>query len=175
MATSHLPPPSPLEIHDANAAEKWRKFELAWKNYALATELVEKDEKVQVATLLMVIGEEAREVYSTFTDWEREGNNKKIAPVLKKFAMYCKPQQNVPFERYRFNRRVQEPGESYDQYKTALRKLAEGCNFDTITSVEILRTFASRIPNTRRSRRISSGVIVSKLQPSASLRSSVLY
>ena len=89
----------------------------------MATELVEKDEKVQVATLLTVIGEEAREVYSTFTDWEREGDNKKIAPVLKKFAMYCKSQQNVPFERYRFNRRVQEPGESYDQYKTAQRKL----------------------------------------------------
>lgn len=99
MATSHLPPPSPLEIHDANTAEKWKKFELAWENYALATELVEKNEKVQVATLLTVIGEKAREVYSTFTDWEREGDDKKIAPVLKKFATYCKPQQNVPFER----------------------------------------------------------------------------
>ena len=115
------------------------KFELAWENYALAMELVEKDEKVQVATLLTVIGEKAREVYSTFTDWEREGDHKKIAPVLKKFAMYCKPQQNVPFERYRFNRSVQEPGESYDQYKIALCKLAEGCNFDTITPEEILR------------------------------------
>ena len=122
-----------------NTAEKWKKFELAWKNYALATELVEKDEKVQVATLLTVIGEEAREVYLTFTDWERESDNKKIAPVLKKFAMYWKPKQNVPFERYRFNRRVQEPGEAYDQYKTALRKLAEGCNFDTITPKVILR------------------------------------
>ena len=78
-------------------------------------------------------------MYLTFTDWEREGDHKKIAPVLKKFAMYCKPQQNVPFECYRFNRRVQEPGESYDQYKTALRKLAEGCNFDTIPTEEILR------------------------------------
>ena len=59
MATLHLPPPSLLESHNANAAEKWKKFELAWKSYALATELVEKDEKVQVATLLTVIGEEA--------------------------------------------------------------------------------------------------------------------
>ena len=139
MATSHLPPPPPLEIHDANAAEKWKKFELAWRNYALATELSKKDEKVQVATLLTVIGEEAREVYSTFADWASEGDSKKIEPVLKKFATYCKPQQNVPFERYRFNRRVQEPGESYDQYRTALRKLAEGCSFDTITPEEILR------------------------------------
>jgi len=40
-------------------AEKWKKFELAWRNYTLATELDEKDEKVHVTTLLTVIGEEA--------------------------------------------------------------------------------------------------------------------
>ena len=37
------------------------------------------------------------------------------------------------------------------------------------------RTFVSRIPNTRRSRSISSGVIVAKSHPSASLHSAVLY
>lgn len=57
----------------------------------------------------------------------------------KKFAEYCQPRKNVPFERYRFNKRVQEAGESYDQYKTALRKLAEGCDFNSITPDEILR------------------------------------
>ena len=36
-------------------------------------------------------------------------------------------------------------------------------------------TFASRIPNTRRSRRISFGVIVSNSQPSASFRSRFLH
>ena len=34
---------------------------------------------------------------------------------------------------------MQEPGESYEHYRTALRKLAEGCDFDTITSDEVLR------------------------------------
>ena len=56
-----------------------------------------------------------------------------------KFQQYCQPCKNVPFERYRFNRRTQEPGETYDQYRTALRKLAEGCEFQTITLGEILR------------------------------------
>jgi len=78
-------------------------------------------------------------VYSTFTDWAAEGDEKKITPVLQKFAEYCQPRKNVPFERYRFNRRTQEAGESYDQYKTELRKLAEGCDFDTITPDEMLR------------------------------------
>ena len=128
-----LPPPAPLDIHDLNAAEKWKKFKLAWSSYSLATELNKKSEKVQVATLFTILGEEARDVFSTFTGWNEEGDQDKIAPVLQKFAEYCQPRKNVPFERYRFNHRTQEVGESFDQYKTALRKLTDGCDFDTTT------------------------------------------
>ena len=138
MATFGLPPPQQLEIHNCNAAEKWMRFELAWSNYSAATQLDEKSEHVQVATLLTVIGEEAREVYSTFA-WATPGDSKKIAPVLKNFKEYCQPLRNVPFERYIFNKRAQEAGESYDQYRTALRKLSENCSFHTITADEILR------------------------------------
>ena len=75
MASGYaLPPPAPLEIHDSNAAEKWKRFLLAWTNYALATELNKKSGAVQVATLLTVIGEDARELYSTFTLDEGEIN-----------------------------------------------------------------------------------------------------
>ena len=138
MATGFtLPPPPALEIHDGNVAEKWKKFHLAWSNYALATELNKKSEPVQVSTLLTVIGEDTRDVYSTF-NWDDEANKNKIELVLQQFANYCQPRKNIPFERYRFNKRAQEAGESYDQYKTALRKLAEGCEFDTITPEEIL-------------------------------------
>lgn len=56
-----LPPPAPLEIDDSNALEKWKKFHRAWTNYALAVELYKKPEAVQVATLLTVIAEEARD------------------------------------------------------------------------------------------------------------------
>ena len=45
----------------------------------------------------------------------------------------------MPFERYKFNKRTRESGESYEQYKTTLRKLSEACEFDTITPNEILR------------------------------------
>ena len=105
----------------------------------MATELNKKPEAVQVAILLTVIGEEAREVFSTFTDWANDGNDAKIEPVLAKFAQYCQPRINIPFERYHFNLRAQEPGETYDQYRTALRKLAEECDFQTITPEEIFQ------------------------------------
>ena len=139
MATGFtLPPPPPLEIHDSNVAEKWKRFCLEWSNYVLTTELHKKSEQVQVATHLTVIGEEARDVYPTF-EWPDEESKNKIGPVLQQFADYCQPRKNIPFERYRFNNRAQEAGETYDQYKTALRKLAEGCEFDKITPEEILR------------------------------------
>ena len=34
---------------------------------------------------------------------------------------------------------MQEPGETYDQYCTALLKIAEGCEFEVISLAEILR------------------------------------
>ena len=89
-----LPPPAPLDLHNQNAAEKWKKFHLAWTSYSLATELNKTAEPVQVATLLTVIGEEARDVYSTFTDWVAEGDKNKIVPVFMKFAEYCQPRRN---------------------------------------------------------------------------------
>ena len=138
MATGlTLPPPPPLDIYNTNVSEKWKRFKLAWDSYSLATELNKKSEAIQVATLLTIIGDDARDVFSTFT-WESAEDATKIKPVLEQFADYCEPRKNVPFERYRFNKRTQEAGESYDQYRTALRKLA-GCEISTITPEEILR------------------------------------
>ena len=66
--------------------------------------------------------------------------------MLEKFGQYCEPQKNIPFERYRFNRRCQDAGESYEQYRTALRKVAENCDFRTITPDDSLVLRPSRAP-----------------------------
>lgn len=91
MATGFtlLPPPA-LEIHDGNEQERWEKFRLAWSSYALATELNKKSEPVEVATLLTVIGEDTRDVYSTF-NWDDKANKNKTEPVLQQFTNYCQP------------------------------------------------------------------------------------
>ena len=67
-----LPPPTPLDINDSNAAENWKEFEQAWRNYSVAMKLHQEPETVQIATLLTVIGAEARKVFSTFTFGEGE-------------------------------------------------------------------------------------------------------
>ena len=112
--------------------------ELGVTMYSLATELNNKSEAIQVATLLTVIGKEAREVF-VHVVWTSAENSAKIKEVLTKFEEYCQLHKNVPFERYRFNRRVQETGGTYDQYCTALIKVDEGCEFQTNTPDAILR------------------------------------
>ena len=64
-------------------------------------------------------GKEAQEVFATFR-WQDEEDQAKIGKVVDKFKAYCQLQKNIPFEHYRFNLRSQKPGESYDQYQTAL-------------------------------------------------------
>ena len=115
MAAGHqLPPLTPLQIHDIQVSERWKTFKRAWDSYALALELDK-------------IGEEAREVFSTFTNWNAEGNEAKIGTVLTKFGEYCQPQRNVPFEKQ-------------GRHKNSIaQKLAQTCDFQSITPDEILR------------------------------------
>ena len=111
---------------------------MTWRSYALALELSKKGEDVQVGKLLTVMGEEAQEVYMTFTLTD-PADTETIDPVLKQFQEYCEPKKNMLCERYYFNQRQLHPGEMYDQYKTALKKIAEDCAFSSITPDEILR------------------------------------
>ena len=135
---AHLPVPKPLNIHSAEAAEEWKRWRKTWENYALATELKDKELQVQVTTLLTIIGNDANRVFETF-EWTDENDKTDIEQVLNKFETYTKPRTNVPLERYRFNCRQQEPNESFDQYVTALRQLACKCDFSTVTLGELLR------------------------------------
>ena len=77
-----LPPPPPLDIHDSNAAEKWKQFEQAWKNYSIAIKLHQEPEAIQVDTLLTIVGAEARKVFATFSDWPNDTDCLDIAWLL---------------------------------------------------------------------------------------------
>ena len=51
---------------------------------------------VQIATLLTVIGAEARNVFSTFT--VGDDNRDRRQPVFESFAAYYQPLKNVPLK-----------------------------------------------------------------------------
>lgn len=132
MASSgSLPAPSYLNLSDGNISQAWKKFKQKFKNYELAAGIKDKPGEIRVATLLTLIGDEALEVFNTFT-FDNDAAKKNIDTVLTKFDEYCEPKKNIVYDRYIFNARMQKSNESIDQYITELKKLSESCEFGTL-------------------------------------------
>ena len=90
-----------------------------------------KQKSRNVHTFFCIIMEEqGREIINTFTF--PQDDQDKVDPLLQKFDDYCKPKKNTIMARFRFNSRVQAPGESIDQFVTDLRILAKECDFSTL-------------------------------------------
>ena len=101
MAAFTIPAPAPLDMASSNLAENWKKFKQRYKNFELATGIASKTDAQRVATILSVIGQEAVDVYNTFT-WAEAGDSTKIAKVTDKFETFCAPIKNITYERYLF-------------------------------------------------------------------------
>ena len=73
------------------------------------------------------MGENADDVL-TSTNTTEEGR-KEYSSVVAKFDDFFKVRKNVIFERAKFNRRNQLPGESAEKYITVLYQLVETCEY----------------------------------------------
>ena len=82
MAERHFFRPSePLQQNS-------KRFKQKWSNHELATGVADKDDAIlQKATFLTVIGDEALDVYNTFT-WDSEEDKVKIDKVLEQFEKF---------------------------------------------------------------------------------------
>ena len=123
----HVKPIGPLQM-EGNIALNWRKWKQRWALYAKASEVDAKDEETQCAVLLHTIGEEALQVYDTFTFAESEN---KIDPVVEKLDAYCSPKKNVTYEHYLFFSCSQN-GRPIDVFVTDLRTKVKTCEFGTL-------------------------------------------
>ena len=72
-------------------------------------------------------------------DFSPETDCEMLNKVVKKFEEFCIGETNETYERFIFNRRNQEQNESVDQYVTALRKLAQTCNFCSCLHDSLIR------------------------------------
>ena len=82
---------------------------------------------VQCATLLHCIGDDATEIYATFTFTADKED--KIKPLLDRFQAHFTPKRNITYERHRFNSRVQQQGETFDSFITDVKTKAKSCEF----------------------------------------------
>ena len=122
---------------DNNLATNWNAWKKAWTRYEVATG-VNRQEQLVSLNMLSVIGEDATKAFDGFELGETQDDSK-TEDVLAKFDEYCEPRTQVIYERYRFNNRNQEPGESIASYLTELRTIAKNCQHESITPDEILR------------------------------------
>ena len=137
MATFQIPAPAPLVMSGRNLEQNWTKFIQRFQNFEIATGIKAKGDATRIATLLSVVGQDAVDTYNTFT-YDAEGDDKKFDKVVEKFATHCKGKKNITYERYVFNCRVQAEGESVDTFVTALKTLADTCEFGELKDSLIL-------------------------------------
>ena len=125
----HVKPPAPLNLADCSP-KKWKLWKQTWINYAVVAKITSQDAQYQKALFLCTIGQGALEIFNTFR-YNTGEDPEKVDTIIAKFDEYFTGEVNETYERFKFNQRNQEVGESFDAYLIALRNMAETCNFCT--------------------------------------------
>ena len=101
----------------------------------MATRKGEKDEDVLVGVLLSLLGRDGVKIYKTFV-FADAADAKKINPVLDEFSDYFEPIKCEVFDRFRFHKRHQQQGESFDTWLVDLMSLVKSCNYGTDAGIK---------------------------------------
>lgn len=128
--------PSPLKM-EGNVCENFKIFKQEVEIYFSATETDLKPNKVQIARLLNLMGNEALKVYNVL----QVSKNKEatVTEILTAFEVYCHPKKNLAMEHYKFFKYHQQDGEPFMQFYTKLRQLIMSCEFGVVED-SILRS-----------------------------------
>ena len=127
MATYRLPPPEPFNFKQP---AEWPRWKRRFEQFREASGLSGENDTKQVNTPLYSMGEDAEDTLLSMdpTDEERVTYD----GVIAKFDGFFKVRKNTIYDRTRFNRRVQEEGESIEQFITSLYGLVDLCEFDRL-------------------------------------------
>ena len=129
--------PDILKMKDVhNLAETWRKWKKAFMMYVKAAGVKDEDGRY-VALLCTVGGPEMRELHDNFRYAEGEDEDN-FKCIIKKFDDICLPRNNLQYDRHRFFTRVQESGETIQQFVTELRTIAKACKLNEMTEDECI-------------------------------------
>ena len=129
--TSNVPAPPNTEL-SGNLASNRKQWKQVWSAYELVTRL---NEQYRVAAFITCIGPKALTVtIHNGLPFQSEAEKKNLAKILQLWESYCLGKTNIIYERYRFNNRDQEAGESINTYASNLRSLSDTCNFGGLKS-----------------------------------------
>lgn len=128
--------PSPLKM-EGNVCENFKIFKQEVEIYFSATETDLKQNKVQIARLLNLMGNEALKVYNVLE--VSKNKDATVTEILTAFEVYCNPKKNLAMEHYKFFKYHQQDGEPFMQFYTKLRQLIMSCEFGVVEK-SILRS-----------------------------------
>ena len=124
MATYQVSAPDQFNF---SQAESWPRWIQRFRRFRQASGLFEKDDEVQVNTLMYTMGSNAEDILVSFN--LSEDDRKDYDTVERKFEDHFVVRRNTIYERAKFNQRKQQEGESVDTFNTSLYHLAEYCNY----------------------------------------------
>ena len=132
----NIPFPPPMKFTGDKATE-WKRFKAQWLNYLTAAKLNGEPDERKVALLLACIGADGFAMYDGLP-FATADDRQKIDKVLEVYENQFVPQTNICYERWRFNERYQQAGESFDTYLADLRQLVKTCNYGSMED-ELMR------------------------------------
>eukprot|EP00117_Sycon_ciliatum_P032596 scpid32291/ scgid25245/ Transposon Ty3-G Gag-Pol polyprotein; Gag3-Pol3; Transposon Ty3-1 TYA-TYB polyprotein; Capsid protein; p24; Spacer peptide p3; Nucleocapsid protein p11; Ty3 protease; p16; Spacer peptide J; Reverse transcriptase/ribonuclease H; p55; Integrase p61; Integrase p58 len=138
---SRFQPPCQFDFADPSAWDDWLD---RFRQYRKVTKLHKDDEDVQVATLLYSMGPQATVVHKQLK-FDDAGDAEKFDEVVKKMSEYFKPVSNVVHERTMFERAIQSPSESVDEYLRRLHRIADKCDFSGARDERIRDRFMANL------------------------------
>ena len=132
----NLPPPACLK--STTDCEEWKLFKSMFENYSVIQQLDKQTKEYRHAVFMHSVGPKGIQLYNGLNFAEGE-DPKDVSLIIKKFDEVIIGLVNVIYERYVFNNRCQEEGESLDSYVNALRKLAKSCKFCNCMHNDLIR------------------------------------
>ncbi|KAK7102732.1 hypothetical protein V1264_020913 [Littorina saxatilis] len=110
-------------------AKDWEGWIEDYSRFRRATKLHKEDGDVQRDSLLYSMGtQQAVQILKTFR-WEEEEEDTDYDLLVKKFSEYFLPKRNLIHDRSLFNSRVQNSGETVEEFVRALQSLVVHCHY----------------------------------------------
>ncbi|GFR81908.1 retrovirus-related Pol polyprotein from transposon opus [Elysia marginata] len=125
----------PLPKQFDGTSELWPRWRARFQRFRLCSGLSEKPDSEQVGTLLYSMGDIADDILAVI---QLDESRTTYQETLVALDAYFNSKENTIFARARFNRRVQQPGESVDSFIQDLHKLADECIYLTLKD-ELIR------------------------------------
>jgi len=133
MCALRLDPPKNFDFEPKN----WPMWNENFERFRSASGLSAQPQQQLIDTLIYVMGFKANSIAKSFTYEAGKTSSDKYDDVKGKFDSHFLPHKNVIHERYLFCTRSQKQNESAEEFITSLYKLAETCEFKSMTGATI--------------------------------------